>query len=543
MLNFPQKILKNHFLEGENKYMKLTKRLASLLLVAVMAMALTIPALAASHTYEIYQIFTGDVSNGTLSNVKWGKNGTGTEGQAVDENVLTALANVNGKSDADKLTEITKYVKLSDPFKEVTKDVTDVKAEISVDEIPAGYYLIKDKDKSQNGEGGFYTLYVVKVTDGTLKFTPKGDVPTVDKKIVGGENEGKLNSASIGDTVEYKITGTLPTNIDAYETYYYEFSDTLSKGLTFDDNVTVKIGNTDVTDNFVVNHTTNETTGVTTITIKIENLKGIDGVTITAGTEVVVTYSATLNKDAVIAGNGNTNDVKLIYSNDPNYKGEGANSPKGETPEKEVVTYTTELTITKTDGENILPGAEFTLTGEGMNIVLVTEVTFEVDADNGTYYKLKNGTYTETAPTDDTQDKYESTTKYVKVTTITSKGANQTNTTVVGTVSPETGKLTFTGLGAGDYTLTETKTPAGYNTIAPINFKITFDTASKKFTSTDPIKVESNNTLSTTIVNKAGVKLPETGGIGTTIFYTLGAILVVGAGVLLVTKKRMDTEK
>lgn len=527
--------------------MRFTKRLASLLLVAVMAMALTIPALAASHTYEIYQIFTGDVSGKTLSNVKWGENGTGTKGESVADDVLNALADVADRTDAEKLVVIKNYVKLdSTAFKTVPKDVTDVNAEISVDEIPAGYYLIKDKDNTQNGEGGFYTLYVVKVTNGTLTFKPKGDVPTTEKKILEGGNKVDANSASIGDTVNYEITGTMPSNIDAYTTYYYEFSDTLSKGLTFDDNVTVTIDNTPVTTGFTVSHTTNETTGVTAISITFANLKGISDVTITAGTKVVVTYSATLNKDAVIAGEGNTNDVKLIYSNDPNYKGEGANSPKGETPKDEVVTYTTELTITKTDEKGqILPGAEFTLSGEGMNIVLVTEEVFTQDNTNGAYYKLKDGTYTKEEPTEATRDKYENTTvKYAKSTVFTLKGAGQTETKVVGTVDSETGKLTFRGLGAGDYTLTESKTPAGYNTIAPIDFTISFDAATKKFTTNnDTIIVGTDNKLAATIVNKAGVQLPETGGIGTTIFYTLGAVLVVGAGVLLVTKKRMDTEK
>ena len=532
--------------------MRFTKRLASLLLVAVMALALTIPALAANHTYEIYQIFTGDVSGKTLSNVEWGENGTGTKGKSVADDVLNALAAVANGTDAEKLAVIKNYVKLdSTAFRTVPKDVTDVNAEISVDKIPAGYYLIKDKKGSQDSEGGFYTLYVVKVTDGTLTFKPKGDVPTVDKEILEkGKNdtttEVKHNSASIGDTVNYQITGTLPSNIDAYQTYYYQFTDTLSKGLTFGNDVKVMIGNTDVTESFTVTSATDGKTGVTTITITIENLKGISGVTIDKDTVVVVTYSAKLNENAVIAGEGNPNDVKLTYSNDPNYKGEGANSPKGETPKDEVVTYTTELTITKTDEKGqILPGAEFTLSGEGVNIVLVTEEVFTRDNTNGTYYKLKNGKYTTTPPTSMEDPNYASPadTKYVKETKITPKGNVATKTDVVGTVSPETGKLTFTGLGAGDYTLTESKTPAGYNTITPISFKITFNTDTKEFKSTDPIHVESDNTLSTTIVNKAGVQLPETGGIGTTIFYTLGAVLVVGAGVLLVTKKRMDTEK
>lgn len=527
--------------------MRFTKRLASLLLVAVMALALTIPALAAEHTYEIYQIFTGDVSGKTLSNVKWGENGTGTKGELVADDVLKALADVANGTDAEKLAVIKNYVKLdSTAFTTVKKDVTSTDKTVSATVEKPGYYLIKDEDNTQNGEGGFYTLYVVKVTDGTLTFTPKGDVPTTEKKILEGRNKVDANSASIGDTVKYEITGTMPSNIDAYQTYYYQFTDTLSKGLTFDDNVKVMIGDKDVTESFTVTSATDGETGVTTITITINDLKSIEGVTINDKTEVVVTYSAKLNENAVIAGEGNPNDVKLTYSNDPNHKGDGANSPKGETPKDEVVTYTTELTITKTDEKDqILPGAEFTLSGEGMNIVLVTEEVFTQDNTNGTYYKLKDGTYTNDAPTEATQDKYESTAnKYAKEVKITPKGNVATKTKVVGTVSPETGKLTFTGLGAGDYTLTESKTPAGYNTITPISFKILFDAADKKFTTNnDTITVGTDNKLAATIVNKAGVQLPETGGIGTTIFYTLGAVLVVGAGVLLVTKKRMDTEK
>lgn len=528
--------------------MRFTKRLASLLLVAVMALALTIPALAAEHTYEIYQIFTGDVSNGTLSNVKWGQNGTGTKDESVADEVLKDLAKVADETDAEKLAVITKYVDLnSAAFTTVKKNVTSTDKTVSATVKEPGYYLIKDEDNTQNGEGGFYTLYVVKVTNGTLTFTPKGDVPTSEKKIVEDGNKVDANSASIGDTVNYQITGTLPSNIDAYQTYYYQFTDTLSKGLTYaDGSLNVAINGVTVSaDKYELNVSTYDKDKGTTITITINDLKSIEGVTINDKTEVVVTYSATLNENAVIAGNGNPNDVKLTYSNDPNYKGEGANSPKGETPKDEVVTYTTELTITKTDGKDILPGAEFTLSGEGVNIVLVTEEVFAQDNTNGTYYKLKDGTYTKTAPTEATQDKYESTTdKYAKEVKITPKGNVAAKTNVVGTVSPETGKLTFTGLGAGEYTLTESKTPAGYNTIDPISFKISFDAATKRFTTNnDTITVGTDNTLSTTIVNKAGVKLPETGGIGTTIFYTLGAVLVVGAGVLLVTKKRMDTEK
>ena len=209
------------------------------------------------------------------------------------------------------------------------------------------------------------------------------------------------------------------------------------------------------------------------------------------------------------------------------------------------MTYTTELTILKNDeNHNILPGAEFTLTGNGVNIVLVTTEKFTVATD-GTYWKLTNGTYTTTEPTvDNSADYADTNTKYNKTTELVAKGTGKTEASVVGAVDSETGTVTFTGLGAGTYTITETKTPAGYNTIAPIEFTLTFNVADKKFVSNnDQIVVGNDNKLDTTIVNKAGATLPETGGIGTTIFYVLGSILVLGAGVLLIAKKRMGEEK
>lgn len=534
--------------------MKTIKRISCLLLALALMMALSVTAFAADHTYEVYQIFTGDYSEGILSNVKWGQNGTGTQGEAVSDTILKELEAVTSStSDTAKLAVITKYANLN------TTPITSG-SETKYENLTNGYYLVKDKDRTQDVENGFYTLYIVKVVNGTLEFNPKGNVPTSDKKILDTAPVD-VNEASIGDTVDYQITGTLPTNFDNYNTYYYVFTDTLSKGLTFKpDTVEVKIGGVDVTKYFYVGATEYSATAGTTITIGIQDIKAlteVEGVSVTKDSQIVVTYSATLNENAVIAGAGNPNDVVLDYSNDPNNSGEGTTTPPpenptkptpthptGETPKDTVVTYTTELTILKNDEENkILTGAEFTLTGNGVNVVLVTTEKFTEDTD-GEYWKLKDGTYTKTEPTDDIKDKYESTTtKYTKTVELVAKGNGQTEISVVGTVDSETGLVTFAGLGVGTYTITETKTPDGYNTIAPIEFTISFDAATQKFTSTAPITVESDNTLATTIVNYAGSTLPETGGIGTTIFYVLGSVLLLGAAILLITKKRMSAEK
>lgn len=537
--------------------MKHVKRLASVLLAMVMVLAMGVTAFATepegdggdnssdggkkevTHTYEIYQIFTGDYSEGgVLSNIKWGQNGTGTKDEKVDKDVLKALEAVqNATSDTEKLKVINKYANLSSTPIETGSgtEYTDLKP---------GYYLVKDKDGSLNGTGDAYTLYVVQVVDGTLTFKPKSDVPKVDKKIVEDGKEVENNSASIGDEVNYEITGTLPSNYDAYRTYYYKFSDTLSKGLTYkEDSLVITIDGTkrnidDLGGSLVI---TKPEPGETKIEVTIPDLKKVSGVT--KASEIVITYTATLNKDAAIGvSGGNSNKVKVEYSNDPNYSGDGEKGPKGETPEDKVTTYTTELVITKTDEKNnFLPGVEFTLTGDNMNIVVVTSSVYKEDPA-GEYWKLKDGTYTKEAPVDN-EDAYESTTqKYTLTPETVTKGNEQTEVNVIGVVGPD-GKVKFTGLGKGTYTITESKTLDGYNTIEPIEFTIGFNVnndGTGEFTATSPIYLDKNNNynLAADIVNTSGSLLPSTGGIGTTIFYIVGGVLVVGAAILLIAKKR-----
>ncbi len=554
--------------------MKQIKKLISIMLTMAMALAMSVTAFAAeenpddpakkevTHTYEIYQIFTGDYADGVLSNIKWGQNGIGTKGEKVDKTVLDGLEDVtNNTSDTEKLAVIQKYANLeSAPI--TTGNGTEYTG------LTPGYYLVKDKDNSLNGEDVSYTLYVVQVVNNTLTFTPKADIPTPDKKIVESENKVTTNEASIGDEVNYEITGSMPTTIGDYKTYFYKFTDTLSKGLTYKENsIKVTVNGKDVTKYFYKGvGTYSEATG-TEIEVSIMDVKALSLLTdpavgaITKDTKVVLTYTATLNENAVIAGDGNPNDVKLTYSNDPNHSGDGSTTPPenpekpnpehptGESPEVEVVTYTTELTILKTDEDNkFLPGVEFTLTGNGVNIVLVTEETFTEAAD-GEYWKLKDGTYTKTAPTiaddeTDNSDDYDSVdTKYTKTISVVAKGNGKTETNVVGTVM-EDGTVTFKGLGAGEYTITETKTLPGYNTIDPIKFNLTFDASTTPMfkSDNDKVTVGDDNMLDTSIENKKGSLLPSTGGIGTTIFYIVGAVLVIGAAILLVTKKRMSKE-
>ena len=224
--------------------------------------------------------------------------------------------------------------------------------------------------------------------------------------------------------------------------------------------------------------------------------------------KITVEYTATLNTNAVIGSAGNPNTVNLEYSNNPNQGGEGET---GTTPDDTVIVFTYKTVINKVDGEgNPLTGAEFTLE------------KFVKGDDGVDEYNTVKGTWT---PID------------------VVKNAEGT-------------EFTFKGLDDGIYRLTESVTPAGYNTIESIVFTViaehdiladnpaltslTGEAVTGLITFT-PVLAE--GALTTDVVNNAGSILPSTGGIGTTLFYVFGALLVIGAGVLLVVKKRMSVTK
>ena len=458
------------------------------------------------HTFEIYQIFTGDLSEGILSNVQWG-NGVSEVGK-------TALGDAAKKAeDLAKSTDSLAAKTFAEDLQEYLQNGTDKEVAAnqteSIEGLAAGYYLVKDKANSQNQENGAYTSYILKVVK-DITATTKLDVPTVEKKVQDtndstGKTSGWQDSADydIGDYVPYQITGTMPANIDAYTSYKYVFTDTMSKGLTYKDlnaeekNLTIKIGDKVVTSSFKEDVKTNDNDGSTVVTWTCANLKGIDGVTLNKDTKVVVTYSAKLNKDAVIGSEGNPNTVNLTYSNNPNKGGEG---DTGKTPDDKNIVFTYKAVVNKVDQEQkTLAGAAFKLEKK--------------------------------------------------------KGENTYETVEEFTAGEET-TFTFSGLDDGDYRLTETTTPAGYNTIAPIEFTISAehdkDSADPKLTnlSVTVTKGEANFTpdkdagsLTTYVVNKKGSTLPETGGMGTTLLYAVGGVLVaLAAAYIIISKKHEKAE-
>ena len=495
------------------------KKLMAALLAVAMVCAMAIPAFADGssststaavtkytitapkngHTYEIYQIFTGDydaLQPSMLTNIKWGENGTGTVGAAVEQNVLNALSAVaSSASDKAKLDVIENYVKLD------TTPVAIVTNDSSV-EVVGGYYLIKDKDGSLSGSEP-YTTYLVSVV-GHVTINPKSnDVPEFKKKLKDtndstGDVSDWQDSADydIGDYIPFRLQGTVPEDYDSYSKYYYAFHDKEEAGLTFDSSsVKVFVGDEETgtkidASNYTV--VTNPADGCT-FEIVFDDLKNIPSVT--AKSIITVTYESTLNGNAVLGAQGNVNTAKLEYSNNPRGNGTGT------TPWDNVIVFTYKVVVNKVDQDNNpLVGAQFTLTK-----------------------KTKNGT------------------DVVKTMTIDSS---------------ET-QFTLSGLDDGEYTLTETVTPAHYNTISPITFTvnadhtITWETERREdiLTSLSGDKKvgeitfsvdKTAGTLTTNVINNIGTTLPGTGGIGTTIFYVIGGGLMVAAAILLITKKRME---
>lgn len=533
--------------------MKTTKKILAMILAMVMmlgmvtsvsAATITINGGASGSEYAAYKLMKAEaLTDGSKKynftvNSKYKavleeiiKEATETT-ETTNDDIVEYISGLNDDSIRKFADEVYAKVKEAELEPDYTTK-TDV-----FENVDSGYYLIAETklgttDTDKTDTYSLVMLNTAGVEDITV--TTKEDVPTVDKQVeekndtTGQEDDwGKSADYDIGDTINYKITGTVSSRYANYKSYYYSFSDTMDAGLSLltseedSDNyaysIKIMIGGVDVTTKFDIVATEHSFTATA-------NLKELDEklekVTITGDTHIVVTYTAVLNENAVSGTAGNKNDVVLKYENNPYHDGEGSEygepEKPGETPKDVNIVFTFDAIVNKTDDKGeALNGAEFTL-----------------------YKKCLTDT--------EGDDKYE----YQVVEKIS--GDN-------------TAKFLFEGLDAGEYKLVETKVPKGHNKAEDIIFTVaaTYDT--KK----DPVELtalvvkdakgntisstDSSNTnaqffvtlssgeMSTTVINKAGMNLPSTGGMGTTIFYVIGGILVVGAAVLLITKRRMRSE-
>lgn len=575
--------------------MKHAKKLASLLLALVMVLSLGAAAFATSSTAGSITIKNNDnvhVADKTFNAYKILDVKTYTASSVVytvpdalkdfykarytlkgDEGDFDAqvVANIAEETDlfafaADALAA-AKAAGIAPGTATAGSDATSV----TIDNLPLGYYVVEDVGAEKP-----ISALILDATNPSVEVAIKADMPTIDKKIDGNEDTDNSttglvenNNAAVGDKVPYVLTSKVP-DMTGYKKYFFVVTDTLSKGLTFNKDVAITVGSKKLVKDtdFTVTATDNDD-GTTSVEIVFKNfiqykeLKGEDdSVLAETGSVITITYSATVDEDAVIGVAGNPNKVILTYSNNPNAEANGdptnsdkptEESPVGKTPEKVTRTYVTAIELIKVDPQgNRLTGAEFKIEGTKLNTVLVRTDVY-TESEDGTYWKLKDGSYTTDDPTsaDMDQSKYESTdTKYTKSvqTSTIKKSENVTYTATVGA----DGVLRFEGLSAGTYTITEIKSPSGYNLLkdpVTVTIRWTAPTAPDTqctwtYTGTDT-EGEGENTVNTnhvTITNQSGTELPSTGGTGTTIFYVLGSILVLGAGVLLVVKKRMGTK-
>lgn len=474
-----------------------------------------------NHTFEVYQVFTGDLKDSTLSNIQWG-NGINDTGKKALGSASAQAKSLTGNDDNSAVARtfaenlVTNKYLNSDSEVTVTVEPNEIK---DVTKLAAGYYLVKDKAESQKDQvNGAVTSYILKVVKNTAA-TTKLDVPMVTKKVKDkNDTEGRTTDwqdtadYDIGDAIEYKIEGTLPGNYDKYASYKYEFTDTMSAGLTYKGGAKLYVVNDDVETEIVNSETKayyTETSENGTVKWSFSNLKDLTNVT--SSSIIRVKYSATLNQNAVIGATGNPNTVNLTYSNNPN-KTDGGET--GKTPNDTNIVFTYEAIFNKVDeNKQALAGAKFEL-----------------------FKKVKNT---------------HSTTGFDWV----SKG-NLDPTQVEGKYT-----YTFKGLDDGDYKLVETQTPVGYNTMEDKIFKITAthtqDPVTLELTGLNVtgglISAEDNDknatvdvstgTISADIENKPGTELPETGGMGTTLLYVLGGVLVaLAAAYVIYTKKHEKAE-
>lgn len=503
--------------------MKRLKKWTAMVLAVILVMSMSVAAMAAGenhtitinnsvsgHSYAAYQIFKGDLADdGTLSNIEWGSGVNGADLlaalQAADfntygncknaadaANVLAANGTFNN-STAKAFAEIAANYTTNTSF---SSNYSDGNHNYTIAGLDDGYYLIRDTAAVTGADA--QTEYILTVTNDT-EVTPKSDVPESQKKVKDANDTAGTVSEwqdsadyDIGDSIPFQLTATLPDNYSEYKTYSMTFHDTEAAGLDFKENtVKVYVGDSETSIAPSLYSISESQEDECTFEITIPDVKKIPDVT--DSSVIRVEYKSVLTEQAVIGSAGNRNTMYLTYSNNP--YGDGI----GTTPADTVIVFTYQTIINKRNEKNeTLNGATFTLEKE-------------IKGETGnSWEKIEELTGTDTSV------------------------------------------FTFTGLDDGNYRLTETKTPDGYNTMEPVLFTVTAthdtDTDSDGVHNLSEltgnvedgvIQFTSNvidGSLTAYIQNFPGSILPGTGGMGTTVFYIVGIALVAGAAAIITVR-------
>lgn len=573
--------------------MNTLKRLCSFVLALMLVLSIAIPVAADEgyytitinndnpvagssdgHTYEAYQILGGSSSTdgNTLSNIVWGDHideegflaalkadsfyTTDVSGTSVNlfAGVTTAadFAGIIGQASFNTTANVTHLSRVIDQYlKDGQDDPVPYKSTgasapytISIPKSESGYYLIKDKDGSLNGKvDKDYTSFILEVV-ANVTTEHKGSIPTIEKKVSTNETTGygSYIATATGTEFYYKIICHMPSDFNDYSEYELEIVDSLDAGLTF----------CGLVDAYVAHVNSNSTTSIkeyvknlntnlaadndNAIKISLGDVKASAFPSMLTTDQIVVVYKASLNTDkAILAAGGNVNTAKLKYTNDANHADlNDHDTMQGITSPQKAKVYTFALVVNKVDGSTKakLPGVKF---------------------------KLYRNIHESTTPTDQGGTARDIAHEYAIVnddgwitgwTNVSSEGAELT--------TDANGQIKVKGLNALTYYLHEEQELDGYNKILDdVRFTIaaTYNnngvdtiTGQSNYGSSSILTVQETdgNTVpigvQLEIPNYEGNVLPSTGGIGTTLFYAIGGVMVAAAIILLVTKKRMNAE-
>lgn len=489
--------------------------------------------------FKAYQIFKADVldkdGKKVVSNVSWasdeaedavlgvlkGESGSGisdaSTAQEVADYLSKTIADTTATTVVEKDNLLNKIALAVEKAVPPTGEAFDAGAAFTA--TNKGYYLFmtdaasigaKDNyaDKKQTGTSPIFAV----VGGSAVEGAEKTDIPTVEKKVMddkSNSNWADKADSQMGQNVEYQLTGTVAKNVDTFDTYYYQFHDELSAGLTANQaSVEVKVDGAKIDpDKYAVSY--DQENGNNLLTVTFDDLKS-SGATVTPNSKIVVTYTAKLDpakaKKVVVGGEGNENTVKLIYSNNPGHDG------KGESVPDTVRDYTYALKLVKEDSADSdvkLSGVKFTIQATG------------ADEGTGIQYVQEDGSFGDTAYEFTTDDK---------------------------------GEISVKGLDAGTYTVKETHTLDGYNTLSDFTFTITATgldqneganalqvTTSKNGSDLVATPSFDSGTVTLTVQNKKGSGLPLTGLNGVTFTWIAGgAVLCIGVAHLIRSRKQAE---
>ena len=551
----------------------LKKLLSSLLAVMLMAAMLTIPANAASgshkieisnadgHAFEAYQVFGGTLSGTVLSDIVWGDgvNGAvlldalqtseyfttnfGNRFAVIPDNTEAEIAAaasavaliMEDRANWDE-SDTQEFAKLVATTKDVL--ITEMKATATaadtgvctIANLAPGYYFVKDVDAPS---GDAYSRYMVQLTNKTTPVNIKKDVPTLNKyvSLVGGLGTEKAVSAGPGNTVYFTLTAKMHTRIADYGKFPLTFTDELPTGLINPKLESVYVNKTLLTDanpetNAVI-EIGNETvtiagTGTTSdpVIISVSDAKGIikagtNGADVVATDTISVVFSVTVDKAAtplVLGATGNVNKATMTFPNNPNPDGATSTATTAVTENTKAAVFTYQMKVNKKDASDGDP-----LEGAVFHIYFLDDLGVKKYVQADANYAVTSVTESHDQATDFTT------------------GSN--------------GSFTVKGLRERTYYLEESVAPANYNKIK-VDQTVTIDasfsgltlqtltaTPTGAYTSVKTTNVDTGM-VEVDVLNTRGATLPETGGIGTTIFYIAGAALMIGAGAVLITKKR-----